>query len=211
MPNFNDSFIIEADASSDGISAVLSQQGKPIAFMSRALRISKQLWSVYAKEMLAIVEAIRIWRPNLLGRKFIIWTDQKSLKYLLEQQITTFDQQWWVAKLLGYDYEIQYCPGQENTAADSLSRKPASPILNSLFVSQVHIWEEIKEATGSDEYTIQLSRACCDVAIAQINYPSLKHNTQDSIEQARGRSHEEGSSQIFMLDDMQFRGGLDVI
>jgi hypothetical protein len=52
---------------------------------------------------------------------------------------------------------------------------------------------------------------CCDVAVAQINYPSFKHDTQDSIEQARGRSHEEGSSQIFMLDDMQFRGGLDVI
>jgi len=48
---------------------------------------------------------------------------------------------------------------------------------------------------------------CCDVAVTQINYPSLKHNTQDSIEQARGRSHEEGSSQIFMLDDMQFEGG----
>jgi hypothetical protein len=48
---------------------------------------------------------------------------------------------------------------------------------------------------------------CCDVAVAQINYPNLKHNTQDSIEQARGRSHEEGSSQIFMLDDMQFEGG----
>ena len=48
---------------------------------------------------------------------------------------------------------------------------------------------------------------CCDVAVAQINYPSFKHNTQDSIEQARGRSHEEDSSQIFMLDDMQFKGG----
>ena len=47
---------------------------------------------------------------------------------------------------------------------------------------------------------------CCDVAVAQINYPSFKHNTQDSIEQARGRSHEEDSSQIFMLDDMQFGG-----
>jgi len=44
---------------------------------------------------------------------------------------------------------------------------------------------------------------CCDVAIVQINYPSLKQNTQDSIEQIRGRSHEEGSSHIFMLDDMQ--------
>jgi hypothetical protein len=47
---------------------------------------------------------------------------------------------------------------------------------------------------------------CCDITVAQINYPSFKHNTQDSIEQARGRSHEEGSSQIFMLDDMQFGG-----
>ena len=47
---------------------------------------------------------------------------------------------------------------------------------------------------------------CYNVAVAQINYPSLKHNTQDIIEQTRGRSHEEGSSQIFMLDDMQFRG-----
>jgi len=47
---------------------------------------------------------------------------------------------------------------------------------------------------------------CCDIAAAQINYPSFKHNTQDSIKQARGRSHEEDSSQIFMLDDMQFRG-----
>jgi len=47
---------------------------------------------------------------------------------------------------------------------------------------------------------------CCDVAVTQINYPGFKHNTQDSIEQARGRSHKEDSSQIFMLDDMQFGG-----
>ncbi|KAL5574714.1 hypothetical protein UlMin_016413 [Ulmus minor] len=58
MPNFNDSFIVETDASGDGIGAVLNQQGQPIAFMSRALGLSKQAWSIYAKEMLAIVEAI---------------------------------------------------------------------------------------------------------------------------------------------------------
>ena len=45
---------------------------------------------------------------------------------------------------------------------------------------------------------------CCDVAVAQINYPSLKHNTQDSIEQTRGRSHEEGSSQIPLNASMDF-------
>ena len=49
-------------------------------------------------------------------------------------------------------------------------------------------------------------KICCDVAVAQINYPNLKHNTQDSIEQARGRSYEEGLVQIFMLYNMQFGG-----
>jgi hypothetical protein len=47
---------------------------------------------------------------------------------------------------------------------------------------------------------------CCDVPVAQINYPNFKHNTQDNIEQARGRSQEEDSSQILMQDDMQFGG-----
>jgi hypothetical protein len=47
-----------------------------------------------------------------------------------------------------------------------------------------------QEGVGSiDVRSTQL--ACCDVAVVQINYPSFKHNTQDSIEQARGRSHEE--------------------
>ena len=49
---------------------------------------------------------------------------------------------------------------------------------------------------------------CCDVVVAQINYPSLKHNTQDSIEQARDRSHKEDLVQIFMLYVMQFGGVL---
>jgi len=60
-------------------------------------------------------------------------------------------------------------------------------------------------------WTSLVGGLCCDVAVTQINYLSLKHNTQDSTEQARGRFHEEGSSQIFMLDDMQFGGGLEVI
>ncbi|KAL6322783.1 hypothetical protein AAG906_019052 [Vitis piasezkii] len=76
MPNFNDSFTIETDASGEGIGAILSQQGRPIAFMSRALGVTKKSWLTYAKEMLAIVEAIRLWRLYLLGKKFFILTDQ---------------------------------------------------------------------------------------------------------------------------------------
>jgi hypothetical protein len=47
---------------------------------------------------------------------------------------------------------------------------------------------------------------CCDVAVAQINYPSFKHTTQDSIEQVRGRSHKEDLIHIFMLYIMPLEG-----
>jgi hypothetical protein len=134
MPNFNNSFTIETDASSEGIGAMLSQQGKPVAFMSRALGVTKLSWSIYAKEMLAIIEAIRLWRPYLLGKKCFIQTDHRSLKYLLEQRIVTQEQQKWVAKLLGYDYEILYCLDRENSAANALSKKQGSLILNHLFI-----------------------------------------------------------------------------
>jgi hypothetical protein len=50
---------------------------------------------------------------------------------------------------------------------------------------------------------------CCNVAVTQINYLCL--NKQDSIKQARGRSHKEGLVQIFMLNDMQLGGGAEVI
>lgn len=158
MPNFNDSFIIETDASGDGIDAVLTQQGQPIAFMSRALGISKRAWSIYAKEMLAIVEAIRTWRLYLLGRKFFIRTDHRSLKYFLDQRVATPEQQKWVAKLLGYDYEILYRPGRENSAANALSRRPDSPLLNPLFVSQVTLWDDMRTAAQDDAYMQQVSR-----------------------------------------------------
>jgi hypothetical protein len=60
LPNFSDVFILETDASDKGISAVLAQNGKPLAYMSKAIGPKQQGWSVYSKEMLAIMEAIRL-------------------------------------------------------------------------------------------------------------------------------------------------------
>lgn len=93
MPNFNEPFTVETDAFGDGIGAVLTQQDRPITFMRRALGVVKLLCSTYAKEMFAILQAIRTWRPYLLGKKFFIQTDQRRLKYLLEQRIGTPEQQ----------------------------------------------------------------------------------------------------------------------
>jgi hypothetical protein len=82
LPNFALSFHLETDASGYGLGAVLMQQGKPIAFFSKTLGVKALAQSIYEKEAMAILEALKKWRHYLLGNKLIIKTDQKSLKYL---------------------------------------------------------------------------------------------------------------------------------
>ncbi|XP_026399151.1 uncharacterized protein LOC113295004 [Papaver somniferum] len=122
LPDFSKEFYLECDASGGGIGAVLMQSARPITFYSKPLSGKNLNLSVYDKEMLAIVSAVNKWRPYLLGRHFKIYTDHRSLKYFLEQRISSIEQHKWVSKLLGYDYEIIYRSGSSNKAADALSR-----------------------------------------------------------------------------------------
>ena len=118
LPNFAQQFAVECDACGDGLGAILSQDNQPIAYYSEALKGKARLLSMYDKEMLAVVKAVRKWRPYLLGRTFVIKTDHQSLKYLLEQRLTTPSQARWLPKIMGFDYSIQYRKGKENQGAD---------------------------------------------------------------------------------------------
>jgi hypothetical protein len=71
--------------------------------------------------MLAILHVVDLWCPYLLGQCFQIKTDHQSLKYFLEQCISSPEQQKWVTKLFGYDYEIIYKKGKDNVVVDALS------------------------------------------------------------------------------------------
>ncbi|MCH93889.1 enzymatic polyprotein, partial [Trifolium medium] len=122
LPNFSQPFVLETDASSIGIGAVLSQQDHPIAYFSKKLGPTVQKQSAYLREFRAITEALAKFRHYLLGHKFIIRTDQQSLKSLLDQTLQTPEQQAWLHKFIGFDFTIEYKPGKENLAADALSR-----------------------------------------------------------------------------------------
>lgn len=89
IPDFSKPFILETDASQNGIGAVLLQQGHPLAFISKALGPRTQGLSTYEKEYLAILLAVEQWRSYLQLAEFIIYTDQKSLVHLNEQRLHT--------------------------------------------------------------------------------------------------------------------------
>ncbi|KAL0556583.1 hypothetical protein IC582_005097 [Cucumis melo] len=133
MPHFNLPFEIESDASGFGVRAVLTQCRRP------------RVRPVYERELIAVVFVVQRWRPYLLGRKFTVKTDQRSLKLLLEQRVIQPQYQKWIAKLLGYSFDVVYQPGLENKAADALSRIPPTVQLNQITAPALIDVETIKE------------------------------------------------------------------
>jgi hypothetical protein len=121
--DFTKTFVLECDASGKGISVILMQEGRPLAFTRKQLSERNLGKPIYEKEMLVILHVVYLWHPYLLGKRFQIKTDHKSLKYFLEQRISSQEQQKWVTKLFGYDYEIIYKKGKDNAVADALSQK----------------------------------------------------------------------------------------
>jgi hypothetical protein len=77
--------------------------------------------AAYEQELIGLVLAIRHWRPYLWGCRFLIRTDHFSLKFLLDQRLSTIPQHHWVGKLLGFDFSIEYKAGNTNMVADALS------------------------------------------------------------------------------------------
>ncbi|GKC48198.1 putative reverse transcriptase domain-containing protein, partial [Tanacetum coccineum] len=106
-----------------GYGAVLMQREKVIAYASRQLKVHEENYTTHDLELGAIVFALRLWRHYLNGTKCVVFTDHKSLQYILNKKDLKLRQRRRIESLSDYDYEIQYHPGKANVVADALSRK----------------------------------------------------------------------------------------
>ncbi|XP_026399605.1 uncharacterized protein LOC113295486 [Papaver somniferum] len=158
LPDFSKPFEISTDACDTGVEAVLMEEGRPISYFSKGMGPIFLVMSTYENELMVVVMAVTKWRSYLLGNKFTIFTDHQSIKYFMEQRIQSLLQQKWLAKLLGYDYELKYKKGSENQVADALSRVhlEEQPSCQSLIQLQPEWFSEVHDSYKEDTHAKEL-------------------------------------------------------
>ncbi|KAK3553387.1 hypothetical protein QTP70_003551 [Hemibagrus guttatus] len=123
-------FIVEVDASTTRVGAVLSQQQgnprklHPCAFFSRKLNPAEVNYDIGNRELLAVKLALEEWRHWLEGAKhpFTVLTDHKNLEYLWAAKRLNPRQARWALFFTRFKFAISYRPGSKNVKADALSR-----------------------------------------------------------------------------------------
>lgn len=122
-------FILDTDASDQGIGAVLSQlhgdQERVVAYASRSLSRSERNYATTRKELLAVVAFTHHFRHFLLGQEFLLRTDHSSLQWLHNFKEPEGQVARWLEQLSSFQYYIQHRPGKQHNNADALSRRVA--------------------------------------------------------------------------------------
>ena len=153
--------ILENDASEYGLGSALLQEGRPIAFASRALSTSEKNYAQIEKEMLAIVYGLQKFDHFTFGRQVKIVTDHKPLVAIMSKSLSSAPKrlQSMLLQIQRYSCTIEYRPGKDLPLADALSRAPVSEpentkkvVVNNLQFCSIkeHRLEEIKKMTTQD-------------------------------------------------------------
>ena len=127
-PDWEQKFILQTDASTVGLGAVLTQGEKEnervIAYASRSLNKAEKNYSATELECLAVKWGIWKMRDYLEGYHFRVITDHQSLKWLNSIDNPSGRLARWAMELSQHDFDIQYRKGSLNVPADTLSRQP---------------------------------------------------------------------------------------
>jgi transposase InsO family protein len=126
-PQVNKPFCLSTDASAVAVGAELAQEGDdgemhPVAYYSQTMSSAQRRYSVFDREFLAIILAVRHFRHHLLGAYFTLRTDHRPLIFLPSMKDPWGRRGRWISELQEYHFRFEYVPGAQNTMADALSR-----------------------------------------------------------------------------------------
>jgi len=143
IPNTGKKFEVYCDASDLGLGCVLMQEGRPVAYASRQLKVHEKNYPTHDLELAAIVFALKSWRHYLYGSQFQVFSDHKSLKYLLDQKELNMRQRRWMEYLKDYDFELLYHSGKANVVVDALSRKKMH--MSCMMIKELELIEKLRD------------------------------------------------------------------
>ena len=172
-PDVDLPFVLDTDASNEGIGAVLSQvcngQERVIGYYSKRLDKCQRRYCTTRRELLAMVKSIAHFRPYLYGRHFTLRADHSSLQWLINFRDP--EGQWarWLQQLQQYDFVILHRPGRSHGNADGLSRRPCD------CKACLRQMEREQSTTSENPCAVNVIRfKGLDLAAAQREDPALK-------------------------------------
>ncbi|GBN62197.1 Retrovirus-related Pol polyprotein from transposon 297, partial [Araneus ventricosus] len=194
-PRTDKDFILDTDASNEGIGAVLSQnignEERVIAYFSKSLGKPERNYCVTRKELLAIVKSIEHFHHYLYGRKFLLRTDHASLRWLLNFKEPEGQIARWIQRLQEYDFEIQHRKGTSHGNADALSRRPCKESCKQCtnaekkFGMERDISVKVVTTTTVDPWS------SCEIQKAQLEDPAIKPILEKKLNSAERPSWQE--------------------
>ena len=99
------------------------QDGHPVAYESRKLQDRERRYPIHEKEMIAIIHCLHVWWHYLIGKLFVVKTDNVAASYFSSQPKLSAKQARWQDFLADFDMTIEYRPGRHNAVTDALSKK----------------------------------------------------------------------------------------
>jgi hypothetical protein len=120
--------VLQTDASGLGVAAVLYQERNGlrniISYSSARLNDAQRRYHINEQECLAVVFAIKKYRPYLEDKPFLLRTDNKCLLWLNGAKDSNAKLTRWSLLLQEFNFRIEHCPGKNNELPDVLSRQP---------------------------------------------------------------------------------------
>ena len=157
--------VLNVDASSTGLGAVIMQEGRPVAYGSKTLTSCERRYANIERELLAIVWGAQKFHTYVYGRRVFVETDHKPLESIFRKPLNDAPPrlQRMLLKLTKYDLDVRYVPGKQQVLSDCLSRaalRDTEPVSQPEDVIGVNLIEKL----GFEDNTLKRFRdtSCVD-------------------------------------------------
>lgn len=150
LPDLQQLFEIEIDASGFSMGAVLMQGAKPICFHYEILIAAISNYPTYDKELYALVQSVKKWKHYLVGKETIIHSNHQPLQHLHSQSKLQQNRHFrWMDFLQQFHLVIKNKKGVQNKEANMLSRPPPNATIILQSSSMTH--ESYQEQYAMDK------------------------------------------------------------